>query len=822
MAHQIIPANIRLAARTLRREPTFLVTAVLSLAVAIALNTTLYAMFDAMLNPRVAGGHPERVYNLQYYGDVRHVLPRNAVPEALATGRGTYDAATGYRKTLTTVGIARGDRAREVTPLTVRPNFFDVMGVRATEGAFIGARGGEQQAIVISDRLRAELFPDTREVAGTTVSLGGQPSTIVGVARRYSGFSVLDADVWVIASRANDEQVPLNLIRARERATRADVDRELSTLAARLAAAAGEAPRETRFYIKPIMLEFTMWGFHYAIIGGVVAILLVACANLGNLQLARSLNRGTEIAVRSAIGARPRDIVGLLLTEVGVLAAAGLVLGLVASAWGIGLLRATIPESAGGFFGTPDVSWRMLAFAVGVCVLCVVLIGLVPAVRASRVDLNGLIKRGAGTGAHRQNRRRYGWLLIVQIGLTLPVVSAAVLLARSGWRMRQPMYEATQIYGFDPDSLVVAHVTIPARRDEYVHVGPIADRLLGDARAIPDVSNAAVMLYVPPANMGVTVADSSGRVNEFPTPMWTYRLISPGYYRTLGLPIERGVDLIEGAYDASAVMVDRATSTFFWPDGYRPGSMIKLGDSRSTEPWLPVKGVRGDHLDPDARLWRAWFDTLRVEEVARVITTTDSVRAGRKGLQITLYARARRNPQAAAIALRQLLRSRDLTSPPTVLWMADEVGITTQRVRQQFMIAIFAGAAIICLALAALGVYGIVAQSIAQRRREIAVRISLGARPNDVIRLIMREGNAFALAGVAVGLIVTMRTISWISTFLGVSRPAESPNAWKDQLTGTMLFALMGASLFVTAALAALLPALRAARIDPVEALKSD
>jgi len=822
MPADLLPQNIRLAARTLRREPTFLVTAVLSLAVAIALNTTLYTMFDAMLEPRVAGGHPERVYTLRYYGDSRHVLPPDAVPQALATGGRTYDALSGYRRITPSVGISSSNRARETMPVVVRPNFFDMLGVRPLEGTFVAAQAGEQQSIVISDRLRAELFPDTRTVVGTSVMLDGRPSTIVAVVHPNSGFTVLSADVWSIASRANDEQVPLNLIRAREGSTGADVYNELTTLAARLALAAGEPTSRTRFFNKTIMREFTMWSFHYALIGGVVAILLVACANLGNLQLARSLNRGTEIAVRSAIGARPRDIVGLLLTEVGIIAGAGLVLGLFGSAWGVGLLRAAIPEAAGGFFGSPEVSWRMVLFAVGVSVFCVVVIGLVPAVRASRADLNGLIKRGAGTGAHRHNRRRYGWLLIVQIGLTLPVVSAAVLLARGGWQMRDPFYAATQLYGFDPDSLVDANVTIAGRPGEYVHIAPIVDRLLSDARAIPDVSNAAVLIYSQPTKMGVTVADSSGRVTEFPTPMWSYKLISPGYYRTLGLPIERGVDLMEGAYDESAVIVDRATSTFFWPNGYRPGSMVKLGDARSKEPWLPVKGVRGDHLDPDARLWRAWFDTLRVEEVARVITRTDSVPAGRKGIQVTLYARARRNPQRAAIALRQLLRSRNFPQPPSVKWMAEELGINSMRARQQFMTAIFSGAAFICLALAALGVYGIVAQSIAQRRREIAVRISLGALPRDVIRMIMREGNVFALAGVAVGLLVTMRTIGWISMFLGVSRPAESPNAWKDAVSGTIIFALMGAALFVTAAMAALLPAVRAARIDPVEALKSD
>ena len=161
--------------------------------------------------------------------------------------------------------------------------------------------------------------------------------------RRYAGFSVLDADVWIIASPANAEQVPVNLIRARAGATRDDVNRELTTLAARLAVAAGESSRDTRFYIKPILLEFKLWGFHYAVIGGVVAVLLVACANLGNLQFARSLNRGSEIAVRAAVGAARRHIVSLLLTEVAVLAAAGLALGLLLSAWGAGSFARRFP-----------------------------------------------------------------------------------------------------------------------------------------------------------------------------------------------------------------------------------------------------------------------------------------------------------------------------------------------------------------------------------------------------------------------------------------------------------------------------------------------
>jgi len=811
MAHDFAPADVRLAARTLRREPTFLVTAVLSLAVAIALNTTLYAMFDAMFNPRAAGSHAEHVFGVRYYGDVRHVLERDAVARALATGERTYDAETGWRPAGETVGIARGDRARETMPLYVRPDFFGVLGIQPSDGRFVAAGAGEQQSIVISDRLRAELFPDTRSVVGRTLMLDGRASTVVAVVRRYSAFFVLDADVWVFASAANGEQVPVNLIRRRAGATAADINRELTTLAARLAAAAGESPRDTRFYVKTVVRAFYVSTIDWALAGGVIAILLVACANLGNLQFARGLNRAREIAVRSAVGASRRDIVRVLLTEVGVLAAGGLALGLVLACWAIGALRAAIPDEMAGFVIAPEVSWRMVAFAAGASVLCVLLVGLVPAIRASRADLNALLKSGAGTGAHRENRRKYGWLLIVQMGLTLPVLSAAVLLGRAGWYLSQPLYQATHYYGFEPDSLVVAHVTIPAPRGGYVRVGPMADRLLSDAKAITGVSHAAVQLYTTTANSAVTVTDETGRMTEFPAPLWAYDLVSPEYFRTMGFPIEWGSDLLDGAYDASAAVVDRSTSTFLWPNGVRAGDMIKFGDTRSAAPWLPLRGVRGDHRNAEARRRMAWIDTLRLNQVYRVLTTTDSVQAGRKGVGITLFVRAGRDPQAVAIALRQRLRRANLTPPPTVQWMPDEMGLSAQRVRQRFVTALFTGAAVICLALAALGVYGIVAQSIAQRRREIAVRISLGARPGDIIGLILREGNVFALAGVAVGLSLAVRTIGWLGYFLD-----------EGSRSGAQYFALAGAGLFVLAALAALAPAARAARIDPVEALRAE
>jgi putative ABC transport system permease protein len=451
----------------------------------------------------------------------------------------------------------------------------------------------------------------------------------------------------------------------------------------------------------------------------------------------------------------------------------------------------------------------MLGFGALAAVTCMLLVGLLPAIRLSDVSLDSLLKSGAGTGAHRGNRVKYGFLVITQIGLTLPLVTGAVLVARGLWQYEDPDYRAGRMFGFDPDSVIVARMFLKVPRYEYVRVAPIAAAVVGRARAVSGVSEAGIAIPAQPMGAGLTVLDESDRSAEFATPSWSYWMVTPGYFRGADLPIERGRGFIEGE---PAVIIDRATSVYLWPNQNPVGRSIKLGDARAAEPWLRVVGVRGDHLNPEGRKLRAWFDTLRVGNVFRSITETDSARAGYKGLQVVLYVRPASNPLLVVAKLRRALEGMTFTAPPLVFWGREEYGVSSTIIRRRFMASLFGGGALICLALSAFGVYAIVAQSVAQRRREIAVRIFLGATPRRILHLILREGNVFVLAGILAGLLITMKTVGWLGWML-----------LGETDSGTALyFAFACAFLFAVAALSALIPAATATLIDPAEALRAE
>jgi predicted permease len=808
--------NIRVAVRSLLKQRVFSVAAVVSLGVAIAVNTTMYSLFDAMLNPRIAGVHPERMYTLRYFGNVARSLSPEAISSALRTGLRSYEGVTGYRWASVSMTVEAGGRVRDARVVQVRPDFFSVMSVPVLEGRAVASTANDGVAsVVLSDRLRAQLFPNDTPAVGAAFSFDGRPGRVAAVTHQYAGFDGLDAEAWVIETEAVDQLVPVNLIRLRAGFDIPSVERELATVAARLAVAAGESARETRFVYRPITQQFRAQGLHYALVGAVLAVLLVACANLSNLQFARGLDRARELAVRASLGATRRDLVVMLLTESGVLAVAGLALGVLLTLWAITLLGATIPREVADYVIAPHTSWQMLVVAAAAAIVCLLLIGLVPALRLSAVNLNMLIKSGAGTGAHRANRVKYGILLVAQISLTLPLVSGAVLLAQAARQYEDPMYRATRMYGHDPDSIVMARVQLAAPRGARVPVASLAASLVGRARAIDNVSEAGVVFSNAPSDGAVTAAAASGETVERPALLWNYSLVSPGYFRAIGFPIERGRDFTDGVYAQPSVIVDRASATYFWPNQNPVGQRLKLGSIRSAAPWLPIIGVAGDHFDQVSRTYMGWLDTLKLKNVYRVIAATDSVTAGSRGYRVTLYARVTRDPLVVALRLRQALGDMNTVAPPRVAWLRDEYGITRMIVRRRFMTSLFAGGAAICLALAAFGIYAIVAQSVAQRRREIAVRVFLGATPRGILGMILREGNVFVLGGIAVGLLVTGRTVGWLGTLLatGVTGPWD---------TGALSFAGVCALVFIVAALAALVPAVLATRVSPAEALRAE
>lgn len=607
--------DVRIATRTLLRHPTFAITATLALALAIAVNTTMFSVLDAMINPRIGAVHPEELYGVRYFGHFGRRLGISASDDALAAGGRTYSGYTASAYYGGGSAIQRGELVRRADITVVRPNFFTLLGIAPIDGAVTPSPEPAQAAasIVISDRLQSQLFQGGESPVGQSLDIDGASLRIIGVVRHYDGADALDHDVWMFPRVGRT--LSASLIRLRSGVTVAEAERELSVLASRIALGEHEQTKDARFALKPISRQFAAQRFHYALIGAGMAVLLVACTNLANLQLARGIGRASELALRSALGASRRQIVVQLMIESAVLATGALILAVLLATAGNAILHATIPPNVGAYVVQPQTSWRMVVFAAMTAAASLVIVGLVPALHVSRVDINSLLKSRAGTGAHRTNRRTYGALVITQIALTLPLVCAAVLLSRSAMRMSSAAHRMREQFGFDTTPLLVASFQLPSPDSGSVRIAELAGTLVSRARAIPNVADAAAELTRAFHNNSVTVDDNDGGIREFPNAGLTYKIVSPSYFRTMGLPIERGKEFMEGAHAEPLIIMDRGSGYYLWPRSAPIGRSMKLSGAHFDAPWIKVVGIVGDSLSEDARQERRIMDTLRVNDV---------------------------------------------------------------------------------------------------------------------------------------------------------------------------------------------------------------
>lgn len=803
----------RLATRTLARHPAFAITTILALGLAIAVNTTTFSVLDAMLNPHVLADHPERLYNVRFIGDARRQLDFGEAERALRAGGRTYEAFTGWLPYFwgQQVAVERAGLVRDAEPIVVSPNFFATMGVAPLEGRLSppAEPSAASNTVVISDRLRAELFPDRDQAVGQTILVEGAPVTVLGVARRYAALDPLDADVWMFPGA--NRVLPVRLLRLRAGFSATDAQAEVDFLARRLAMGVGFPEATSRFYITPTTSQFAVNGFHFALIGAGLAVLLIACTNLANLQLARGLGRSSEIAVQSALGATQKHVVMQLVTENAVMAGAGLLVALLCTLAGNALIRATIPRNIGAYIVAPQTSWRMVAFAAIAAAISLLLVGVLPALRASRVDINSLLKSRAGTGAHRQNGRWYASLIVVQIALAMPLATAAVLLALGAWSIARPG-ALTSSLGFDPSPIVRAELSWP--RPDSTSSIPLAastSRIVTQALAIPHVVSAAVKTGARPEHSTVTVEDGVGAYREVEAPMWTYDIVSPAYFKTLDMPMQAGTDFTSGDASTGTVMIDEFTALSLWPRSTAVGHLIKLGDAHSDAPWLRVRGIIGTRMSERQKAFLREAGTLRIGRVYRVMTDADSVSGSiLHRYEATLQVRVDSEPQVVASALRRVLHTES-TVPPRVALLLDVLGIPRRITVSRFIAALFGVFGVLAVGLACMGVYGIVAQAVADRRRDIAIRIALGATPRQIVRALLREHNVLVLLGVAIGLAITALTMGWISEFLGTVG-----------YVGLAVYGIMCIALFGAIVITALVPAVRATRMGPMEVLRAE
>ena len=807
---RITSYELKAAARTLGRHRGFTITAILSLAIAIGLNTTMYSVIDTLISPHIDLPHPEQLRRFFYFGDVRQKIDtrtKNAMFRSALEPLGTLTARwNGDWRALIESPIAyvHGSYGR------VAPNYFTVLGAHTVKGRVFDESdmGATTPAVIISERLDRDLFPNGEESIGARIQIQGRPYVVIGVLSRESDRS---DDSWVLPDAGTDlASLPLNMIRLRD-AESPQLEPTMVGIGNRIAALAVEKPRAVRvvgfvsgrFDIRAL---FHFTGFQAALIYAVIAVLLVACANLANLQLARGIARSRELATRAALGASRRDIVTHLMLESALLAAAGVVLGIVLTFWGMHLLTAWIPESMGYYIVAPQTSWRLFAFATVAGVVCMLLVGLFPAIRVSRVDLNDVIKSGAGTGSTRRARRQYGLLIAAEIGFALVLVCGAALLVRAARQL--------QAEGEAWDQSMLTEVRLQVKQPPGVSrpVADLAAEVVSRMRAATDVADATVITSRADNELAVTVTDPGGALRTVPAPRWAATVVSPSYFRTMGFGIAHGRDFLEGeSGESGSVIVDPHFARTLWPGADPLGRMVKFGAPETPGRWFTVVGVRKPvGIESTEQPGPGIGDAYRLPLSDDRIT---GAKTERGNPEIEVVVRASRNAHRTPIVVSAALNG-DARLSPTFIGTFDEwSGAEAKRKNQNFVGFLFALFAAVALGLAALGVYGIVSHSVAERRREIGVRIALGSSARAILYVILREGNVFVLAGTAIGLWLIRDTAWLLRQFL---QYAEA------DVYSVELYVPAAMFLFLVAVVSAFIPAHRATKIDPVEALRCE
>jgi predicted permease len=811
--------HIRLAARSFSRHRGFSIVAVLSLALAIALNTTMYSVIDALVNPKLDATDPDRLYWLTIWGDSRHHVDDATRASLLRTGVNTYEAVSLYNANLgafSRVAIEYKRHYQQVSTAEVAPNFFQVLGARPLAGrTFTDADvNAETQPVILTEGLANALFTDGESPIGKTVDIDGNPVPVIGVVSGAAHLPDRTSDLYRLPPPGTVlSSLPVNVVRLRKGVSGAAADRQFHVLSTRLAALLGLTPADVWFQLKPMKApQFSFGGFHYALIGAVIAVLLIACANLANLQLARGIGRSRELALRAALGASRADIVAQLVLESALLAGAGLIAGLLMTFWGMHLLASRIPPSVASYITAPQTSWRVFAFAVAASIVCVMLVGLIPAIRVSGVDPNDLLKSGAGTGANKKNRRQYGIMVVAEIGLSLALLSGASIVVRAALRLREVHL------GFDIEPLSTAWLSWSAPRDTVVRYTDIANEVVSRVRSLPDVAEASAFFHRG-FTSGTVVVYQAGVVPRT-VPGDGYDIVSPSHLRTLNVRIVAGRDFLSARSSEAEVIVDEKTAHVLWPGMNPIGERVKLGGAKTLQPWVRVVGVAANLGDP-REVVTTHSNGIHYSPLGAIYylpSMSDSIILKRfkrapPGMmpftELQLLVRSKSDHERMPITLRLSLRD----APPVHLLLAERMDnqLWQERASHDFIATVFSAFAVLAIGLASLGIYGLVSHSVAERRREIGVRIALGATARDVLHAVLREGNVLALGGVAVGLLFTKYTAGWLVAF----------SAEDDKYDAT-LFAAMAAVLFAVAVVSAVIPGLRATRIDPVESLRSE
>ena len=803
--------DLRYALRSLVRQPGFTAIVILTLALGIGANTAIFSVVYSVLIKPLPFQRADRLVLLwgDAEGNSRNQVSHTDIVDYRAQ-QTLFDSITTFNS-WTPLLSGTGEPAR-INAALVGDDFFKVMGTQPLLGrAFLPEeqQDGKDQVVVLSYELWQRQLNSDPNAVGKTILLNLRPHTIVGVmpANFHSlPATLLDKPALLYrpaAEETSEKSRSARHMRAigrlKEGVTIPQAQAELTTIAQRLEAQHPESNTNQRIHLVGLQedtvrdLQKTLW----VLLGAVAFVLLIACANVANLLLARSTLRAAEMSIRTALGASRWRLVRQALTESGLLAFTGSLVGFVLAIWGIDLFKAlgseTIPQ-----LQTVELSLPALGFTFALSLLTGLLFGLVPAWQSSQPDLTEALKADGRTlSAGLQRTRLRSFLVVSEIAFALVLLMCAGLLIRTVSHLQRvdPGFDYSQSLKMDLGLPSLRYSTPQKRIDFY-------RELTKRVQTLPGVVSAGVVTPLP-----VTSGfDSTGIEVEYQPvqpgrePMVDRYIMTPGYLKALGMRLQRGREITEqdGENAPPVLLVSEGFAARFWPNQDPIGKRIKLpfnNPGRDDAPWRTVVGVVGDVKQYG--LDKPTASALYLPHAQYPVSF------------MTLVARTSGAPTEMIGTVRQTVQQLDPDQVPTAIATMQDVmadSIQTQR----FSMFVLGGFAALALALAAVGIYGVMSYVVAQRTHEIGIRIALGARLGNILRLVIGNALWLASAGVLLGAVGAFGLTRLMKSLLFGVVPTDVPT-----------FIVVCSSLIGVALLASYLHARRAMKVDPLEALRN-
>jgi putative ABC transport system permease protein len=803
--------DLRYALRGLLKKPLFAVLTILTLALGIGANAAIFSVVNGVLLRPLPYPQPERLMMVWIYnprqGFDKDVAPFPAFADWRAQSRSFEHLAAYFAASVSLTGV--GDPA-QLRGARVTPSFFPTMDVQPALGRWFteqDATAGHERVVVLEHGLWEQRFGSDRSIVGRTIQLSGRPYEVIGVMP--AGFQYPDdATLWLpLAPVEPYKQLMesrgsfwLNVIgRLRAETTQAAAQTEMDTIARRLeqqypGSSGGQGIRLTALHdeivgdVRRALL---------VLLGAVGCVLLIACANVANLLLTRATGRQKEIAVRAALGAPRRRIVRQLLTESLVLALAGAGAGLLLATWGVAALQEAAPTNLPRLTSVV-IDLRVLIFTLIVALATGVIFGIAPAWQSASASQSDALKEGGRSGGEgARGRRVRNALAVVEVAVALVLLVGAGLLARSFAAI------ARTDLGFNPRNVLVLQIDLPRQKyTEDQRVVQFYQQLTERLTALPGVRSvglgSSVLLGRLPnsATLNVEGRPVPRDAVNIPVP---YDTVTNGYFATLGIPLTRG--RLFGPEDTATaplrVIVNEAFVRRFFPREEPLGKRVTFSNPQDKNvPWLTIIGVVADTRrgGVDRPAWAELYFPLSQSADPRLM----------------VLLRTAGDPIALARAAQEQVWAVDPGQPVASVRTLEEL-VARVQANRRFTMVMLGVFALVALVLAAVGIYGVIAYSTAQRTQEIGIRVALGAARSDVLRMVLSDGLRIG----ALGSIIGVAAAAAMSRLLSGLLFGVSPH---DPIT----FAALPAALLIVAGLASWIPARRALAVEPIKALRAE